>query len=256
MHNLLPMYYQIKETIKSRISNKEFLPGERIPSVAKLAEHFKVNHLTVRQAIGQLEREGFLLSKRGSGTFVSSNEAAIKSLRIDISGSMNEILSQVQKSQTKSVEMMVIDAPVIIREKLELGQEEKTILRVVRVRFLDNLPLCYAINYFPMGIGSKIAKMDLYKKPLLQILDQDLKIHFSEAVQTMQSTFADQEIAEKLEMICGSPMLFVERILYGIDKKPIEMLHSHYCGDLYKYTVRLKNVRDGKKNVWVQHDNI
>jgi len=51
MKNLLPIYCQIKETIKNQIINKEFNPGERIPSVEKLVEQFKVNHLTVRQTI-------------------------------------------------------------------------------------------------------------------------------------------------------------------------------------------------------------
>lgn len=41
MKNLLPVYYQIKETIKTWILNKEFCPGQRIPSAEKLAEQLK-----------------------------------------------------------------------------------------------------------------------------------------------------------------------------------------------------------------------
>lgn len=71
MHTLLPIYYQIKQTIKNWIISKEFCPGEKIPSENELAERFDVSRLTVRQAIGQLTQEGFLISKRGEGTFVT-----------------------------------------------------------------------------------------------------------------------------------------------------------------------------------------
>jgi GntR family transcriptional regulator len=256
MKNLLPMYYQIKETIKTQIVNKEFHPGQKIPSVERLAEQFKVNHLTVRQAIGHLEQEGFLVSKRGSGTFVSKNEHVINSLSIEVSGFMDEIFYQVQKARTKSVEMKVIDVPVIVREKLRLGPEEKKILQIKRVRFLDNIPFNCATNYVPMEIGSKITKDRLFKKPLLQILEQDLNIRFSEALQVIQASFADQEVSEKLGIACGSPTLFIERILYTTPLKPVQMLQAYYRGDLYKYVVRLKNVREENRNVWIHHDKM
>lgn len=43
MKNLLPVYYQIKETVKNWILDKEYHPGQRIPSVEKPAKHFKVS---------------------------------------------------------------------------------------------------------------------------------------------------------------------------------------------------------------------
>ena len=65
MSTLLPIYYQIKQTIKNWILNKEFNPGEKIPSENELAKKFNVSRLTARQAISQLVQEGFLISKRG-----------------------------------------------------------------------------------------------------------------------------------------------------------------------------------------------
>lgn len=254
MKNLLPVYYQIKETIKTWILNKEYGAGQKIPSVEKLAKQFEVNHLTVRQAIGHLVQEGFLVSKRGSGTFVSSDETLKSSLSMEITGFMDEIFYQVQKAKTKTAEMNIIQTPTIIAEKLDLNPEEKTLIEIKRVRFLHKIPFNYSINYLPMEIGSKIVKKDLFAKPLLQILEQDLKIKFSEAVQSIQATFANQEVAEKLQVPSGSPTLFVERILYTEDHKPIQMLQAYYRGDLFKYIVRLKNVRQNNKNVWIHQD--
>lgn len=256
MKNLLPMYYQIKETIKGWILDKRFKPGEKIPPTEQLATHFMVSYVTVRHAIEQLEQEGFLVSKRGSGTFVSNNETLINSLSTEARGFMDEIFYQVQRAKTKSVEMKVIDTPTIIREKLKLGLEDETILQIKRVRFLDNKPFSFATNYVPMEIGSQISEKELLRKPLLEILGKDLGIRFVEALQVIQASFADQEVSEKLGIAMGSPMLLIERILYTKHGKPVQMLQGRYRGDLFKYIVRLKNIRARNGNVWVHDDRM
>ncbi len=254
MKNLLPMYYQIKETVKDWILEKKFKPGEKIPPAEQLAKHFMVSYLTVRQAIEHLEQEGFLVSKRGSGTYVSQNEALINSLSTDARGFMDEIFYQVQRAKTKSVEMKVIETPTIVREKLKLPLEEKMILQIKRVRFLDDTSFSCATNYLPLEIGSRIVEEELYKKSLLQILAQDLGIKFVEALQVIQASFADQEVSEKLGIALGSPMLLLERILYTKNGKPVQMMQARYRGDLFKYIVRYKNIRAKDGNVWIHHD--
>jgi len=98
-----------------------------------------------------------------------------------------------------------------------------------------------------LGIGAVI------EKPLMQILEQDLKIRFTDAVQTMEASFANQLLAEKLAMASGSPILFVEKIMYTQRHRPIELFQSSYRGDLCKFIVRFKNVRSR----WVhKHDRV
>jgi GntR family transcriptional regulator len=251
MKILLPLYYQIKHTIRNSISNKELSPGERIPSTYQLADRFKVNHLTVRQAIDELVQEGFLVSKRGLGTFVSDNKNLIHSLSIEITGFMDEIFYEIQKAKTVSVVINEIPATPVVRESLALSPAEKTVIQIKRVRLLREQSFNYAVNYLPVNIGSKIIEEDLYKKPLLQILEQDLKIQFTDSYQTIQASFADQEVSNQLNVPSGSPILFIERIIYTKKNKPVEILHASYRGDLFKYVVRLKNVRGGNKNVWI-----
>ena len=253
MKILLPLYYQIKHTIRNSISNKELSPGERIPSTYQLADRFKVNHLTVRKAIEELVQEGFLVSKRGLGTFVSDNENLIHSLSIEITGFMDEIFYEIQKAKTVSVVINEIPVPTIVRESLALSPEEKTVIQIKRVRLLREKSFNFAINYLPVDIGSRIIEADLYKKPLLQILEQDLGIAFKDSYQTIQASFADQEISDQLHLPPGSPILYIERIIYTKKSKPVEILHSSYRGDLFKYVVRLKNLRKKNGNVWIHH---
>ncbi|MEH6887691.1 GntR family transcriptional regulator, partial [Priestia megaterium] len=66
----IPLYYQIKESIKQRIELKEWVVGSTIPSEKKLCELFSVSRLTVRQSIQELVDEGYLSKQRGRGTFI------------------------------------------------------------------------------------------------------------------------------------------------------------------------------------------
>ena len=88
---ILPFYYQIKQTIKNWIVNGEFNPGERLPSENALAEKFNVSRLTVRQATVQLVQEGLLISKRGEGTFVTTDHHLIESFGLEFSGFMDPL---------------------------------------------------------------------------------------------------------------------------------------------------------------------
>ena len=177
-------------------------------------EKFNVSRLTVRQAISQLVQEGFLISKRGEGTFVTHNKHLISSFSIEFTGFMDDLFYQISKSKTKSVKINRIPVPKLIKEKLELSNEDEKVIQIKRVRFLDDKPFAFTINYLPLEIGRRITEKDLYKKPLLQIIEQDLGIQFTEAFQTIEASFADQEVAEQLGIVSGSPILFVERIMY------------------------------------------
>ncbi len=164
---------------------------------------------------------------------------------------MDEIFYEIQKAKTVSVVINEIPATPVVRESLALFPAEKTVIQIKRVRLLREQSFNYAVNYLPVNIGSKIIEEDLYKKPLLQILEQDLKIQFTDSYQTIQASFADQEVSNQLNIPSGSPILFIERIIYTKKNKPVEILHASYRGDLFKYVVRLKNVKGKNKNVWI-----
>lgn len=253
MDTIVPIYYQIKQAIKNWIINREFDPGEKIPSENELADKFKVSRLTVRQAISQLTQEGFLTSRRGEGTFVTDNENLITSFSLEFSGFMDDLFYQVSKSKTKSVKITRMTVPKLIKERLELHKEDEEVVQIKRVRFKENKSFAYTINYLPLEIGVKITEAELYKKPLLRIMEQDLGIKFTEAFQTIEASFADKEVAEQLGIPSGSPILFVERIMYTKRRKPIELVQSSYRGDLYKYIVRLRNVKRKDGSIWIHH---
>jgi GntR family transcriptional regulator len=251
MNSVIPVYYQIKQTIKTWILNKEFGAGEKLPSESKLIDKFNASRITIRQAIAQLIQEGFLVSRRGAGTFVTTNSELINSMSVETTGFMDDLfLTQISNVQTKFVEIKKTLLPKHVGEKLRLNDSE--IVEIKRVRLLNGKPFTYSVNYLPLTIGLKINEKDLHNKLLVEILEKDFDIRFEEGIQTVKASFADEEVAKQLEIAQGSPILFVERIMYSLQHKPVELFQSSYRGELFEFIVRFKRIKKRGGNGWVQ----
>ncbi|MBS5522562.1 MAG: GntR family transcriptional regulator [Clostridiales bacterium] len=72
-----PLYQQIKEQIIDGILRGDLTEGEALPSIRAFANDLKVSVLTIRRVYDELEKEGFVTSQVGIGTFVSAGNAEL-----------------------------------------------------------------------------------------------------------------------------------------------------------------------------------
>ena len=70
--NPLPIYEQIMQQIKRQIMSDELAEGDPLPSIRKLAQELQISVITTKRAYEELEREGFLDTVGGKGTFVAA----------------------------------------------------------------------------------------------------------------------------------------------------------------------------------------
>src|SRR5258707_12135468 len=68
----LPIYRQIMRQIGDAIAGGRLAPGDRLPSHKELSEQLVIAPLTVKKAYDELEAQGYVESRHGSGTFVSA----------------------------------------------------------------------------------------------------------------------------------------------------------------------------------------
>ncbi|MBC5637689.1 GntR family transcriptional regulator [Ornithinibacillus sp. BX22] len=69
-----PLFLQIKEQIKQQIFSGDLKEGDALPSMRSLAKDLKVSVITTKRAYEELEKEGFLVSTVGKGTFVAGQQ--------------------------------------------------------------------------------------------------------------------------------------------------------------------------------------
>ena len=67
-----PLYQQIKDQIKGGILRQELKEGEKLPSIRSLANDLHVSVLTTKRVYDELEKEGFIVTTVGKGSFVAS----------------------------------------------------------------------------------------------------------------------------------------------------------------------------------------
>lgn len=66
----VPIYEQIEEQIKSQIMSGDLIEGDSLPSMRVLAKELKISIITTKRAYEDLEREGFIYTVVGRGSFV------------------------------------------------------------------------------------------------------------------------------------------------------------------------------------------
>ncbi len=78
-----PIYEQIVRQIKNSIIRGELAPGETLPSIRNLAKQLQISVITTKRAYEELEREGFIETVGGKGSFVAGqNKELLKEKRL------------------------------------------------------------------------------------------------------------------------------------------------------------------------------
>jgi GntR family transcriptional regulator len=115
----VPVYLQIMEQLRSRVSEGDLLPGSPLPSVRQMATDLGINPNTVAKAYMLLEREGIILTVRRRGSFVAESAPA-----------------RAKESLDARVES-VVDR--ILEETVAMGVDRQQILSTLRRRLLGKL---------------------------------------------------------------------------------------------------------------------
>ncbi len=76
-----PIYLQIMEAIKRPVIRGELKPGAALKSIREMAREMQVNPNTMTRAFAELEREGFIHTQRGTGSFITGDQQRIEQER-------------------------------------------------------------------------------------------------------------------------------------------------------------------------------
>lgn len=72
-----PIYEQITRQLRAKIVSGELAPGAALPSMRLLAKELRISVITTKRAYEDLERDGFILTQQGRGSFVAEQNPAL-----------------------------------------------------------------------------------------------------------------------------------------------------------------------------------
>ena len=113
-----PIWPQLKEQLIVAIVAGEFVMGGSFPTVRELAEDAGVNRNTMQRALSELEHEGFLITNRTAGRFVTTDEGLVVKMK-------ESIAKQNIERFIREMEAIGYNADDIIKMINERGEEDK-----------------------------------------------------------------------------------------------------------------------------------
>jgi GntR family transcriptional regulator len=92
----VPLYVQLQQQLRQRILAGQLLHGAQLPSVRDFSAELGINPLTVTKVYQILEREGFVETRRGLGTYVSHQSPALKieARRRQVSPALDQLVAE------------------------------------------------------------------------------------------------------------------------------------------------------------------
>ena len=236
----VPLYNQLKELLRAQILDGTYSAESRMPSESALGDQFQVSRITVRQALGDLQKEGLIFKIHGKGTFVAKpkafqNVSTLQGLAESLAQLGHEVINQLL-----SVKFIVADAR--IAERLQLNEGDK-VAEIKRVRLINREPVSLEISYVPPDIGEKLQKADLITRDIFLIIENDLQLNLGHADLAIDAVLADSELTEALNVEEGAPIMRIERLTHTAAGKPIDFEFLYYRGDAFQYRFRIDRQR-------------
>lgn len=113
-----PIYEQIMDQIKAQIMNGDLKEGDALPSMRLLAKELRISIITTKRAYEELEREGYIESYTGKGSFVKgvNHEMVKESVMFEIESLMEEVIEKAELVKVSFDELV---------ERMKLLYEEK-----------------------------------------------------------------------------------------------------------------------------------
>jgi GntR family transcriptional regulator len=244
----IPLYYQLENVLREKITSGAFTGGERLPTESELIEQYGVSRITVRQALQALSEEGLIDRRQGCGTFVAERKTRKRKFAplIHLTGSLDELIEMGTDTPVKVLEMNRVQADQHEAELLHL-KAGAPIYRLKRLRLDNNKPFGLLINYLPEEIGSRLTFAELSSGMLLQTIESKLGYHLASAHQEIKAELADPYLAQLLGTRVGTALLSIERTVYTDKGIPVEYVHTLYRSDLHGYSMKLVRETKGEK---------
>lgn len=203
-NSIIPLYQQLSDEIKAQINSGKLKSGDRLMTEAELSHQYEVSRITVRKAIELLVDEGYVIRKQGIGTFIAEKKLRRVVDSDNLVRSFSEtsrMNGQVPSSDLLSVEWVMPEGSV--QHHLHAGEEEK-VLKIVRLRKVDGIPVMVETSYYP-------PRMDfLLQANLTGSTYEVFREHGlipSHAVRTVQICYATKEEARLLGTEENQPLL-------------------------------------------------
>lgn len=227
-----PLYLQLKNKIKKEIRSGILKPGDKLPSETQMQKEYGMSRVTVRNAMAELEVEGYIIKVQGKGSFVAQSD--MLRLPIGVTSFSEDAKMQGIELKSKVLEMGLKTETTEIDRGFFGLQKGDPVMSIKRVRSANGVPIVIEENHLPAAL--KVLEQEDLTGSLYDILTN--KYHMIPANKGRRSvkiSFATEDIAEKLQLSTGTPVIESEMCVFDMNGEPIHTVKDIVRGDNDRY---------------------
>ena len=209
--------------------------GEPIPAERQLALELGVSRLTLRAALDELVRDGYLDRRHGSGTYVTEPKIAQP---LTLTSFSEDMRRRGMTPGSRTLELTTTPAGARLAHRLGVSPEAR-VVRVKRLRLADSIPMAMEVLHVPEVLVPALTRADFENHSFYELLGDRYGITIASGSQSIEPTVTSEEESEVLGVPLHSPAFLFERTTVSVSGRIVEFVRSIYRGDRYRLVADL-----------------
>ena len=211
--------------------------GDAIPSERQLSADFGVSRPTLRAALDDLAREGYLVRRRGSGTFVSEPKIAQE---LTMTSFTEDMRRRGMSPGSRTLSLEIVPAGARLGRLLHVSPSEPVMV-AKRVRLADRETMAIETLHVRAALVPDLTAADLERGSFYELLRERYGVSIEGGVQTIEPTVTNEEESAALGVPLHSPAFMFERFSRDENGATVEFVRSIYRGDRYRLVTDLSS---------------
>jgi GntR family transcriptional regulator len=234
-----PLYMRVEEALEELI--KGCKAGDKLPPEAELAQQMGVSRTTLREVLRTFDERGKIVSKHGVGTFVTGTRKLIES-GLEVLESVDSMAKrngfQIYMRDL-TIEQQAADAAISEQLNIAVGDP---VFVITRTRVKDDAILAYLYDTIPAYLINTDDFREQFAGSALDYLRSRLPSQPFWAQTNLHSVQATTEIAKKMKIPHGTPLLLLEEKLYSADNCMIDYSNNYYLTSHFLFHINRRSV--------------
>ena len=233
----IPLPVSKQEETRDRVLDliESIQVGDPIPAERHLAVELGVSRLTLRAAIDELVRDGYLDRRHGSGTYVTEPKIAQP---LTLTSFSDDMRRRGMAPGSRTLELTLTVAGARLAHRLEVSPEAK-LVRVKRLRLADGKPMAMEVLHVPEVLVPGLTRADFEDHSFYELLRERYGITIASGTQSIEPTVTSEEESEVLGVPLHTPAFLFERTTVSESGRIVEFVRSIYRGDRYRLVADL-----------------
>lgn len=235
-----PIYFQIAMKIKKIVQNGTLLPGELLPSEQEMGDYFNVSRLTMRRAVSELVQDGWLLRKKGMGTYVA--DPNVRKIIPRTLGFTSKMLAMGLNPESRILNRGIIPATQDIAKHLRINLNDQ-VIEIYRLRLIDQEPVMLEKTWLSATRFPKLLDADLHNQSLYTFLLSTYQVEVNNIDQNFRPIVLTAEQSAHLGVAKDSLALESTVLAFDKDKHVIEFSRSLTRDDKCQFVFHFREIK-------------